>query len=33
MAFGEERVTLALFSSHGLDTRTWPSGVRDKLGL
>ena len=33
MAFGEERVTLALFSAHGLDTRSWPSEVQDKLEL
>lgn len=33
MAFGEERVTLALFSAHGLDTREWPEEVRERLGL
>lgn len=33
MAFGEERVTLALFSAHGLDTRSWPAGLREKLEL
>jgi seryl-tRNA synthetase len=33
MAFGEERVTLALFSAHGLDTSMWPSAVRDQLEL
>jgi seryl-tRNA synthetase len=33
MAFGEERVTLALFSAHGLDHRRWPAGVRDRLEL
>ncbi len=33
MAFGEERVTLALFSAHGLDTRMWPGDVREQLGL
>jgi seryl-tRNA synthetase len=33
MAFGEERVTLALFSAHGLDTRSWPDDVREKLEL
>jgi seryl-tRNA synthetase len=33
MAFGEERVTLALFSAHGLDTQMWPSAVRDQLEL
>jgi seryl-tRNA synthetase len=33
MAFGEERVTLALFSAHGFDTSRWPSTVREKLEL
>jgi seryl-tRNA synthetase len=33
MAFGEERVTLALFSAHGLDTREWPGEVRQRLEL
>jgi seryl-tRNA synthetase len=33
MAFGEERVTLALFSAHGLDVREWPEGVREELEL
>ncbi|MBV8988122.1 MAG: amino acid--[acyl-carrier-protein] ligase [Solirubrobacterales bacterium] len=33
MAFGEERVTLALFSAHGLDVNEWPSSVREKLEL
>jgi seryl-tRNA synthetase len=33
MAFGEERVTLALFSAHGTDTRAWPAEVRGKLAL
>jgi seryl-tRNA synthetase len=33
MAFGEERVTLALFSEHGLDTSEWPQPVRDQLRL
>jgi seryl-tRNA synthetase len=33
MAFGEERVTLALLSAHGLDLRGWPGKVREKLGL
>jgi seryl-tRNA synthetase len=31
IAFGEERVTLALFSAHGLDTRQWPDEVRGQL--
>ncbi len=33
MAFGEERVTLALLSAHGLDIGAWPSAVRDQLRL
>jgi len=33
MAFGEERITLALFSAHGFDTRSWPSEVQDQLEL
>lgn len=33
MAFGEERVALALFSAHGLDIRDWPSEVRVRLEL
>jgi seryl-tRNA synthetase len=33
MAFGEERVTLALFSAHGLDLREWPEEVARALGL
>jgi seryl-tRNA synthetase len=33
MAFGEERVTLALFSAHGLDVNAWPVEVRAQLEL
>lgn len=33
MAFGEERVTLALFASHGFDLRDWPSRVLATLEL
>lgn len=33
MAFGEERVTLALFAAHGFDLRDWPDDVRRKLTL
>jgi seryl-tRNA synthetase len=33
MAFGEERVTLALLSAHGLNTGGWPDEVRAPLGL
>ncbi len=33
IAFGEERVTLALFSAHGLDLAAWPDEVRETLEL
>jgi seryl-tRNA synthetase len=33
MAFGEERVTLALFDRHGLDPEGWPGEVRAALEL
>jgi seryl-tRNA synthetase len=33
MAFGEERVTLALFSAHGLDLAAWPDEIRRTLEL
>jgi seryl-tRNA synthetase len=33
MAFGEERITLALFSAHGLDIDAWPEAVREQLEL
>ena len=33
MAFGEERVTLALFNAHGLDTQSWPAAVQGQLEL
>jgi seryl-tRNA synthetase len=31
VGFGMERITLALFKHHGLDTMAWPSPVRDVL--
>jgi seryl-tRNA synthetase len=31
VAFGIERVTLALFRAHGLDVASWPAGVRAEL--
>jgi seryl-tRNA synthetase len=31
VGFGMERVTLALFKHHGLDTAAWPEGVRKAL--
>jgi seryl-tRNA synthetase len=33
MAFGEERITLALLSEHGLDSHQWPAEVRERLEL
>jgi seryl-tRNA synthetase len=33
MAFGEERVTLALLAAHGLDVDEWPAEVRARLEL
>jgi seryl-tRNA synthetase len=33
MAFGEERVVLALLFAHGLDVDAWPAEVRDLLEL
>jgi seryl-tRNA synthetase len=33
MAFGEERVALALFSAHGLEPGQWPAKVRSRLEL
>lgn len=33
MAFGEERITLALLRTHGLDTSRWPADVRAQLEL
>lgn len=31
LGFGLERIVLALLSTHGLDPRSWPDGVRDAL--
>lgn len=31
VGFGMERVALALFKTHGLDPKTWPEPVREKL--
>ncbi len=33
MAFGEERIALALLSAHGLETAGWPTEVRERLEL
>jgi seryl-tRNA synthetase len=31
LGFGHERITLALFRTHGLDTRSWPGEIRAQL--
>ena len=33
VAFGVDRLAVALFSTHGLDTAEWPAAVRKALGL
>jgi seryl-tRNA synthetase len=33
VAFGIDRLAVALFSNHGLDTAAWPAAVRKALGL
>ena len=33
VAFGMDRLAIALFWTHGLDTLTWPQGVRDALAF
>jgi seryl-tRNA synthetase len=33
VAFGIDRLALALFVQHGLETRKWPRAVREALSL
>jgi len=33
VAFGIDRLTLALFAAHGLDLASWPAPTRDALSL
>ena len=33
VAFGMDRLTIALFATHGLDTAAWPDGAREALSL
>lgn len=33
VAFGVDRLAVALFAQHGVETRDWPAGVRAKLGV
>ncbi len=32
-AFGMDRLALALFSTHGLDIKSWPARTREALAL
>jgi hypothetical protein len=33
IGFGLDRITLALFATHGTDVEAWPEGVRSALAL
>jgi seryl-tRNA synthetase len=33
VAFGIDRIGIALFAAHGLDIEAWPTSVREALGL
>jgi seryl-tRNA synthetase len=33
VAFGLDRLGVALFATHGLDVRSWPSSAREMLAL
>jgi len=33
VAFGMDRLAVALFAKHGLDSARWPGGVKARLGL
>jgi len=33
VAFGMDRLAVAMFATHGLDTAAWPAGVRAALEL
>jgi seryl-tRNA synthetase len=33
VAFGMDRLAVAMFHTHGTDTAAWPQGVRDTLGM
>ena len=33
VAFGVDRLAIALFATHGLDAKSWPASVRASLGL
>ncbi len=33
VAFGMDRLAVAMFATHGVDTDKWPAGVRQLLGM
>jgi hypothetical protein len=33
VAFGMDRLAVAMFHTHGIDLAQWPVGVREMLGL
>jgi seryl-tRNA synthetase len=33
VAFGMDRLAVALFATHGVDSRQWPASVRSALSL
>jgi hypothetical protein len=33
VAFGMDRLAVALFATHGLDVQQWPTGVKEALSL
>jgi hypothetical protein len=33
VAFGMDRLAVAMFHTHGIDLGKWPAGVRNMLGL
>ena len=33
VAFGIDRLAIALFAAHGLDSAQWPAAVKEALGL
>jgi hypothetical protein len=33
VAFGMDRLAVALFATHGVETAEWPAGIRAALGL
>jgi seryl-tRNA synthetase len=33
VAFGMDRLAVAMFATHGIDTAKWPESVRQTLGM